>query len=112
MTADPQRLAEWAFRFAVDTREPVAASRLDDLLATAIQWAEPRSLGIGGGFRARSGTQACSLWDFDFGLCVTLDDRLIPYAQARELLDVLQRWCAERGFGFSGGLREYGAEEL
>ena len=107
-----RELVEWAFRFTVTTPEPVPHREIEALLDDAVHWAEAHSFGVGGGFSSEGDDATSSSWDFEFGLCATLDHQLIPESRAKALLCHIRSKCSARGFSLQGGFREFTEEEL
>ncbi|MGD2083646.1 MAG: hypothetical protein PVF91_11810 [Chromatiales bacterium] len=46
-------------------------------------------------------------WHFDFGLCVTEAEALIPEAKCAELWDLIIEWAENNRLGVGGGYREF-----
>jgi hypothetical protein len=108
-----QSLDEWCFEFVVAAMTPIPRSVIDALLDEAMEWAEARALGIGGGYRPVTPevAAAATTWRFQFGLCIQASDLLIPDAQAAELCDLLRTWCNSRRLSYVGGFRPYSPAE-
>ena len=102
-------LDEWCYEFDVTAPTPIPRPDVDALLDEAIEWAEARALGIGGGYQPTSPEVAggAVAWRFRFGLCIQAADRLIPESQAAELRESLRGWCESRRLSFVGGFRPF-----
>jgi len=50
-------------------------------------------------------------WHFDFGLCATKSNQLIPISKCEELLDLIIEWAEKNELGVGGGYREFTEDE-
>ena len=50
-------------------------------------------------------------WKFDFGLCATKANQMIPNSQCEELLGLIIEWAEEKELGVGGGYREFPPEK-
>lgn len=50
-------------------------------------------------------------WHFDFGLCATEDDQMVPYKKCEELLFLITEWAEKNKFGVGGGFRPFAEDE-
>src|SRR5947209_3159792 len=101
-------LGEWEFNLLLqgcnDKRLMINIS--NDLLSTAVQWAEKWELGIGGGYKlipSSDGFQS----RFQFGLTATKDGQLISETQAEDLLQHIMSFAASVKMAISGNWREF-----
>ena len=46
-------------------------------------------------------------WHFDFGLCITKENQIVPRHQCEELLDLIMEWAESKDLGVGGGYRKF-----
>lgn len=84
--------------------------RAEELHMAAVQWAEERSLGIGGGLRVQS-LKGGALSRHRFGLCVTLDNHFVDFHHAQSLFAHLRSMAYAAGCELVGGYHVFPEEE-
>jgi hypothetical protein len=107
--AHDRSLPEWRFSFDLLGRDLTSSSLPELLLDSAGAWAEKSELAVGGGFTPLGAGDR--IWRFDFGLCVTIENREIPESKAHELYSRLQRFAWKRGAMIRGGYRPFAKTE-
>jgi hypothetical protein len=75
------KLVEWHIEGLVEWHQDDAEGLADDLLTDLTSWAQERSCGIGGGFKADG-----SRTKYEFGLCAAGDRRLISNAVVHQFV--------------------------
>ncbi len=96
MTMQPE--VEWCFEFFLMSALPESdlAGLADDLQMSAVQWAEDRELGIGGGFRVRTYPNR-TVARYLFGLCAGQEGQQIEPKTAEELMTHLRSFATDHG---------------
>lgn len=51
-------------------------------------------------------------WHFDFGLCATKDNQMLPRSKCEELQNVIIKWAESNELGVGGGYREYAEKDI
>jgi hypothetical protein len=105
-----KKLDEWCFEFSLFTGQDNSTDSPESLLDKAIEWAEERDWGVGGGYSPKKNTDETQ-WFFRFGLCINISEQLISEASALNLLSELRKFSVTKGWRLKGGFRPFTKDE-